>query len=128
MGKGANFSSPLRIDGKTIVDESGEVIVDGGISIVDGSISIEHLDAGIKPAYIVKFAGKFTTAGGDANETVTVTGALASDIAIATIADNGTNDVTLLQTVAVEDAVNFTLSANPGTDCIINYMVLRAAE
>jgi len=153
MGKGANFSSPLRVDGVTVVDEGGNIIGDitagagsiGTTEIADnaittaklaaeavetakikkGSVTLELLDESIAPAFVVKFAGQHTTAGGDANETATVTGVLATDIVIATIEDNGANNVTLLQAAVAANAVNFTLSANPGTDCIINYMVLR---
>jgi hypothetical protein len=96
--------------------------------IEDGGISLANLDSGIAPAYIVVFAGQHTTAGGDANESATVTGALATDIAIACIEDNGTNNVTLLQTAAASNAVNFTMSGDPSTDCIINYQVLRATS
>ena len=145
MGQGVNFSSPLRVDGVTVVDESGKLVGDitataGSIGtaeiaddavtdakIKDGSVTLALLDEGIAPAFVVKFAGQHTTAGGGANETATVTGVLATDIVIATIEDNGTNNVTLLQAAVAANAVNFTLSADPGTDCVINYMVLRAA-
>lgn len=93
-----------------------------------GAVGLTALSTGVAPSHVVKFAGQHTTAGGDANESATVTGALATDIAIASIEDNGTNNVTLLQTAAAADAVNFTMSADPSTDCIINYMVLRAAS
>lgn len=119
MGQGVHFSGPLKVDGVEIVSEGGAVALE------EGSVTLELLDESIAPAFVVKFAGQHTTAGGDANETATVTGVLATDIVIATIEDNGTNDVTLLQAAAAANAVNFTLSADPGTDCIINYIVLR---
>ena len=124
MGQGVGFSGPLRIDGVEIVSEGGTL--PAPVAIEDGSVTLELLDESIAPAFVVKFAGQHTTAGGDANETATVTGVLATDIAIATIEDNGANNVTLLQTAAAANAVNFTLSADPGTDCVINYIVLRA--
>lgn len=124
MGQGVGFSGPLRIDGVEVVSEGGTL--PAPVAIEDGSVTLELLDESIAPAFVVKFAGQHTTAGGDANETATVTGVLATDIVIATIEDNGTNNVTLLQAAAAANAVNFTLSANPGTDCIINYIVLRA--
>ena len=124
MGQGVGFSGPLRIDGVEIVSEGGTL--PAPVAIEDGSVTLELLDESIAPAFVVKFAGQHTTAGGDANETATVTGVLATDIVIATIEDNGANNVTLLQTAAAANAVNFTLSADPGTDCIINYIVLRA--
>jgi hypothetical protein len=80
----------------------------------------------IKPSHRVVASGQHTTAGGDTAESATVTGALATDIAIASIEDNGTNNVTLIQTAAASNAVNFTLSGDPSTDAIINYLVLRA--
>lgn len=119
MGQGVHFSGPLKVDGVEVVSEGGAVALE------EGSVTLELLDESIAPAFVVKFAGQHTTAGGDANETATVTGVLATDIAIATIEDNGTNDVTLLQAAAAANAVNFTLSKDPGTDCIINYIVLR---
>jgi len=124
MGQGVHFSGPLKVDGVEVVSEGGTL--PAPVAIEEGSVTLALLDEGIAPAFVVKFAGQHTTAGGDANETATVTGVLATDIAIATIEDNGANNVTLLQTAAAANAVNFTLSADPGTDCIINYMVLRA--
>jgi len=130
MGQGVHFSGPLKVDGVEIVSEGGTlpaILNLPPVAIEEGSVTLALLDEGIAPAFVVKFAGQHTTAGGDANETATVTGVLATDIAIATIEDTGANDVTLLQATAAADAVNFTLSADPGTDCIINYMVLRVA-
>lgn len=124
MGQGVGFSGPLRIDGVEVVSEGGAL--PAPVALEKGSVTLELLDKSIAPAFVVKFAGQHTTAGGDANETATVTGVLATDIVIATIEDNGTNNVTLLQAAAAANAVNFTLSADPGTDCIINYIVLRA--
>lgn len=124
MGQGVHFSGPLKVDGVKIVSEGGTL--PAPVAIEKGSVTLALLDESIAPAFVVKFAGQHTTAGGDANETATVTGVLATDIAIATIEDNGTNDVTLLQAAAAANAVNFTLSADPGTDCVINYIVLRA--
>lgn len=80
----------------------------------------------VKPSHRVIASGQHTTAGGDAAESATVAGVVATDIAIASIEDNGTNNVTLLQTAAGAGKVDFTLSADPSTDAIINYLVLRA--
>lgn len=78
------------------------------------------------PSHEVVFAGQHATAGGDANEQATVSGALATDIVVASLEDNGTNDVTLLTSAAAANAINFVLSGDPSTDAVINYMVLRA--
>lgn len=95
--------------------------------IADDAVSVEHLDDGILPSHVVKFAGEFTTAGGDTAEQASVSGVVATDIVIASILDNGTNDVTLLQSAAGTDVIDFTMSADPSSDCVISYVVLRAA-
>lgn len=130
---GTHFKGPLFINGTQITDADGNLIADiqapagsiGTAEIANDAITTAKLDPTTIP-FIIVAAGQFTTAGGDTAESVTVTGALATDIAIASIEDNGTNNVTLLQTAAATNAVNFTMSANPSTDCIINYFVLRA--
>lgn len=97
-----------------------------GSEIASGAISVEHLDSGILPSHVVKFAGEFTTAGGDAAEQASVAGVLATDIVVASILDNGTNNVTLLQSAAGTDVIDFTMSGDPSTDCVISYAVFRA--
>jgi hypothetical protein len=95
--------------------------------IKNANVTLAKLAAGITPSHVVKFAGKFTTAGGDAAEQASVAGVVATDVVVASIQDNGTNNVTLLQSVPATDVINFTMSADPAADCIISYMVLRAA-
>jgi hypothetical protein len=80
----------------------------------------------VKPAYRVIAAGQHTSAGGDTAEQASVSGAVATDLVIASIQVNGTNNVTLLESAAGTNVVNFVLSADPGNDAKINYVVLRA--
>lgn len=98
-----------------------------GAKIADDAVSLEHLDSGITPSHIVVAAGEFTTAGGDAAEQATVTGVVATDIVVASLLENGTNSVTLLQSVAGAGVIDFTMSGDPSTDAVISYVVLRAA-
>lgn len=65
MGKGVNFSSPLRVDGVTVVDESGNII--GPISATAGSIgSTELADNTIKTATVTLTAAEIVgTSAGD---------------------------------------------------------------
>lgn len=81
---------------------------------------------GVAQSHFVVTAGQHTTAGGDANESATETGVLATDIVVASIEDNGTNSVTLLEASAGAGSVDFVLSGDPSTDAVINYLVLRA--
>jgi hypothetical protein len=77
-------------------------------------------------SHYVKAAGKFTTAGGDANEQATVAGVVATDIVIASLQDKGASPVTLLTAKAGTGVIDFIMSGNPSTDHIISYVVLRA--
>lgn len=101
--------------------------VTAGLGLNGGATS-GNATLNVDASHLVMFAGEFTTAGGDASEQASVSGVLDTDIIIACIKDNGTNNVTLLQSAAGEDVIDFTLSADPGTDCVISYQVLRAVS
>jgi hypothetical protein len=97
------------------------------IDLTGNTIKADAFQAsGVAQGYVIFAAGQFTTAGGDTAESATATGVLATDIAFGVIENNGTNNVTLTQTAAAANAVNFTLSADPSTDTLINWFVLRA--
>ncbi len=70
-------------------------------------------------------AGRFTTVGGDATETITATGAVAGDTVIVTVAVNGATPRTVTTAVAATDAITVALSGDPSTDHSLNYAVLR---
>lgn len=95
--------------------------------IEDDAVSIEHLDTGILPAFVVKFAGEHTTVGGDASEAITVAGALATDLVVVALHTKGASPVTVLTASADADVVNVELSADPSTDHVLTYIVYRAA-
>jgi predicted RecA/RadA family phage recombinase len=78
------------------------------------------------PSHSVIAAGRFTTAGGDATETITVTGAVAGDIVVATLSQVGSTPRTILTAITGTDAVTVTLSGDPAADHKIDYAVLRA--
>ena len=108
--------------------DTGHIALDAidGTLIADDAVSLEHLDAGITPAYVVKYAGEFTTVGGDATETITVTGALATDIALVTLHTATGTARTILTAVAIENAITVTMSDDPSTTHVLSYMLLRA--
>jgi hypothetical protein len=64
---------------------------------------------------------------GDAVEVITVTGALATDVVIATMSVNGATVKNILSAIASADAVTITASGNYVAGDKINYAVLRAA-
>lgn len=95
--------------------------------LADDAVSLENLDDGIAPSHVVKFAAQATTTGGAAAEAITVTGALATDLAFVQLVDDGTNNVSVLSAAVTADTLTVTFSADPGADAVINYQLLRAA-
>jgi predicted RecA/RadA family phage recombinase len=95
--------------------------------ITDANVTLAKLAAGVTPSHVVKFAGEATTTGGAAAEDIAVAGALASDILICSLLDNGTNNVTIVQSEADADKIAVTFSGDPGNDAVVSYMLLRAA-
>lgn len=96
-------------------------------NILNANVTLAKLAAGITPSHIVKFAGQVTTAGGDAAEAITVTGAAATDLAFVQIVDDGTANVTVVNAVVTTNTLTVTFSGDPGNDAVINYQILRAA-
>lgn len=70
--------------------------------------------------------GLFTTAGGDATESITVSGALSTDTVIVTINTVGATPRTVTSAVGATDAITVTLSGDPSTDHVLNYVILRS--
>lgn len=96
------------------------------IDPADASISLEHLDSGIVPSHVVKYAGKFTTLGGDATETITVTGLAATDVVHVTVQTAGGTPRSVVAAIPSTNTITVTLSGDPSTDHILAYSCLRA--
>ena len=94
--------------------------------IASGAVTLAKLATGISPSHIVKFAGNHTTAGGGISEDKTITGVLSTDIVIATVKTLGVVNVFLLSATTATDKITFTFTADPSTDHVISYQVLRA--
>lgn len=77
--------------------------------------------------HYVKAAGTFTTAGGDATESIAVAGATTADIAIVTLQTKGSTPRTILTAVSATNAITVVFSDDPSTDHVIAYMLLRAS-
>lgn len=110
---------------------SVKAYLDAGLSsaqIAAGAVTLAKLAAGISPSHVVKFAGTFTTLGGDASESITVTGAAATDIVCVTVKTAGAVPVSIVASAAATNAINVTLSGDPSTDHVLQYVVLRAAS
>jgi hypothetical protein len=73
----------------------------------------------------VMAAGLFTTVGGDATESITVTGAAAGDVVLVTVNTVGATPRTVTSAIAATNAITVTLSGDPSTDHVLNYVVIR---
>lgn len=109
--------------------ESVKTYVDASVAALPaGSVQLADLAAGISPSHVVKFAGTFTTLGGDASEAITVTGAAATDIVQVTVRVAGATPRSIVAAAPATNAINVTLSGDPSTDHVLQYIVLRAAS
>lgn len=97
-------------------------------SLPSGSITLAELSSGIAPSHVVKYAGTFTTLGGDASESITVAGALATDIVCVTVKTAGATPRSIAAAAAGTNAIAVTMSGDPSTDHVLQYVVLRAAS
>ena len=91
--------------------------------IADANVTLAKLAAGITPSHIVKYGAQYTTVGGAAAEAIVVNGALVTDIASCVIKDNGTANVTLLQTAVTNNTLTLTFSGDPGNKKKKNYQI-----
>lgn len=74
----------------------------------------------------IVFAGEATTAGGAAQETFLLTGALSTDIIQVTLRTAGSTPRTITSAgVDADDAFVVTFSGDPSTDHVISYSVMR---
>lgn len=71
--------------------------------------------------------GSATSAGGDATETVTITGALATDKVLVTVTDDGTNSVTISDAKMTANTLTVVFSGDPSSDATFDYVVFRPA-
>jgi hypothetical protein len=96
--------------------------------ILNANVTLAKLASGITPSHVVKFAGTFTTAGGDAAESISVPGALGTDIVAVTVKTAGASPASVVAAAAGTDAIAVTMSADPDTDHVLQYVVYRAAS
>jgi len=98
-------------------------------NIADDAVSLEHLDSGITPSHIVAVCQQVTTAGGAANEDITVTGLLSTDLIQAIVKNNGTNNVTIHEYACLADGyLDTTFGADPSSDTVLVVTALRTVS
>jgi hypothetical protein len=109
-----NGFSALKVNGTEILDK-------------DGKLGLGNLASGITPSHVAKYAGTFTTAGGDANESISVTGVASTDIVSVTVKTAGATPRSIVSAAAGTNAISVVLSGDPSTDHVLQYVVFRTA-
>lgn len=85
-----------------------------------------YVDGAAASAFSAIAAGTFTTLGGDAAESIPVSGALSTDIVVVTVKTVGATPRSIVAATAASNAINVTLSNDPSTDHVLQYVVFRA--
>jgi hypothetical protein len=79
-----------------------------------------------KPSHYVAYAGQHTTtADGDGDNAITITGAVATDITVCTYGTSNDNDV-ISEAALTANTLTVNMSADPSTAHVLNYAILRA--
>lgn len=104
---------------------SAQVSLVNKMNRIAKKVGLGTLISGLTGSHYILAAGVFTSAGGDATESITVTGATSSDVAIVTLKTKGASPVTILAAAPTTNAITVTMSADPSTDHVLSYVVLR---
>lgn len=122
VGSAGNVPTATAVTGDVTIGNTGVTAIGAG------KVLLAMLGAGIAPESVIKFASQYTTVGGSPAEAITVTGALATDLAFVQLVNAGSNTVSVLHAVVTSNTLTVTFSADPGNDAVINYQLTRAAS
>ena len=127
VGSAGGVSAAVAMSGDATISNAGAVTIaaDAVVTakILDANVTVAKLAVALQPSHVVKYAGVATTAGGDADEVLSVDGALATDIAVV-MKKSGTGYV--LAAAVDTDVINVTMSEDPGAASVLSYVVYRA--
>ena len=121
VGNASNVAAAVTMSGDVTIANTGVATVGAG------AIDLAMLSSGITPSHIVVYAGEFTTVGGDANETITQAGVLATDLVHVTLHTVGATPRTITTAAAASGQVDVVMSGDPSTDHVLTWSVMRAA-
>ncbi len=131
IGTVANVGAAKALSGAITITREGVATlgadaVTGADKIADDAVSLEHLDAGITPGLMVVAAGLFTTAGGDANESITAATVLGTDTVLAWVQKDGAVPRTVDTITPGAGSIALVMSGDPSTDHLIAWTAYRA--
>ena len=87
-----------------------------------------YVDGSAPAEWAAVAGGTFTTVGGDANETISVPGVVATDVVCVSVKSHagGGTTRTVSKAAAGSAQINVVLSGDPTTDHVLQYVVFRA--
>jgi hypothetical protein len=94
---------------------------------VQNKVQLGTLIDNIQPTHVVKAAGTHTTAGGDASESITAAAVVSTDIVVVTVKTAGATPRSVVAAAAGTGSIAVTMSGDPSTDHVLQYVVYRAA-
>lgn len=121
VGGGDDLAAAVALSGAITITNAGVA------SIAEDAVSLEHLDSDIAPSHVLKYAGEHTTAGGDATESITATGAAATDLVVINVKTAGAVPCGVVAAAAGTNVITVTMSDDPSTDHVLQWFVYRAA-
>lgn len=116
-------------DNQTVAETSTNLVKAGKVFDVDSDGVWVDTRGNLKPtaSHEVVLGSLATLTGGAASEAVTVTGALSTDIVVASVTDNlSNNDLNLLEAKPSADTVTLLFNEDPGAGAKVSILVLRA--
>ena len=96
--------------------------------ILNANVTKAKLAAGISGSHMIVAAGTHTTVGGDANETITATGALGTDTCQVSVKTKGGTPRTMVAAAAGTDNITLEMSGDPSNDHVLQWCVIRATS
>lgn len=131
IGSAANVGASKSLSGAVTITREGVATlgadaVSGADKIADDAVSLEHLDAGITPGLMVVAAGIFTTAGGDANESITAASVLGTDTVLVWVQKAGATPRTVDTITPGAGSIAVVMSGDPSTDHKLAWIAYRA--
>jgi hypothetical protein len=97
------------------------------VKVLNANITKAKLETALQPSHVVKYAGTFNTLGGDVTESISVPGALGTDIVMVSVKTAGASPASIVAATGASNAITVTMSVDPSTDHVLQYLVLRAA-
>jgi len=85
-----------------------------------------HNPSSTAAAAVPVYSGTFTTAGGDASESISVSGVTSTDVVAVTVKTAGGTPRSIVAAAAGTNAIAVTMSGDPSTDHVLQYIVFRA--